>query len=275
MSNGPGARRGRQLRRAADGGWLASRGCSCLAGAPGQPFAWLLALCLGLAAPARAQDEPPAGDAGSPAPAEAEKPIPTTWYAQALAYSESGINVTHFWSKDIDKLRAETVVAGHRVVTIVNGDTYYAYDLLSRAGLAIKRSPVAVTQDAARRRPFGSEVDAVLRLGGEYMGTETLAGRTVDVFQVTDNLGKRKVWVSNDDRRLTIRLTLFRRATGQTLHTDFLNWSYGLPIADAYFVPEADVRLLQVGFEEYLKKQANREPLGPVPVLYTDLLHGH
>jgi len=230
----------------------------------------LLALCLAGGA-AGAPEE-----AGPEAPtAVAPPPLPDTWYAQALAYAETGINVTHFWSKGSAKLRAETVIAGHRVVTIVNGDTYYAYDLLSRAGLAIRRSPVAVEQDATRGRPFGKEVDAILRLGGEKVGVETLAGRQVQVYQVTDGLGKRQVWISDDERRLTIRLKLFRRATGQTLHTDFLNWAYGLPIADDFFVPEPDVKLLKLSFEEYLEHQTKREPLGPVPVLYTDLLHGH
>jgi hypothetical protein len=234
------------------------------------PLVVALGLLVG-AAPAPAQEgaTPEAG----PPPAAAE--LPNTWYAQALAYSEAGINVTHFWSKDRDKLRAETVVAGHRVVTIVNGDTYYAYDLLSRAGLAIGRSEIAIQQDSGRGRPFGKELDAVTRLGGERVGEEDLGGRTLDVYQVTDELGKRKLWVTQDPRRLTIRLKLFRRSTGQTLHTDFLNWSQGLPITDAFFQPEPDVTLLRLGFDEYVAKQASREPLGPVPVLYTDLLHGH
>lgn len=229
-----------------------------------------LALAL-LVLPARAQDEPPPKE-GAPA---AAADLPNTWYAQALAYSESGINVTHFWSKGTDKMRAETVVSGHRVVTIVDGNTYYAYDLLSRAGLAIQRSPLAIQQDAERVRPFGKELDAVTRLGGESVGEEDLAGRTLDVYQVTDDLGKRKLWVTQDPRRLTIRLQMFRRSSGRTLNTDFLNWSQGLPITDAFFQPEPDVTLLRLGFDEYLQKQANREPLGPVPVLYTDLLHGH
>ena len=236
-------------------------------------LAWV-PLALGLltaSAPARAQQETTPEAAAQPAAAD----LPDTWYAQALAYSDAGINVTHFWSKGSDKLRAETVVMGHRVVTIVNGDTYYAYDLLSRAGLAIQRSEIAVQQDSGRGRPFGQELAALIRLGGERVGEDTLGGRTLDVYQVTDELGKRKLWVSSDPNLLTIRLQMFRRSTGQTLHTDFLNWSHGLPITDAFFRPEPDVTLLRLSFDEYVAKQASREPLGPVPVLYTDLLHGH
>jgi outer membrane lipoprotein-sorting protein len=249
-----------------------------MVGGGGWSVGWLAALAVGLFAlaagpcPASAQGDTHAQAA---APEAAGAALPDTWYAQALAYSESGINVTHFWSKGSDKLRAETVVAGHQVVTIVNGNTYYAYDLLSREGLAIGRSPVALKQDATRGRPFGKELDAVIRLGGERIGEETLAGQPVQVYQVTDSLGQRKLWVSDDSRQLPIRLKLFRRATGQTLHTDFLNWARGLPIADAYFEPEPDVKLLRLSFDEYLAKQGDREALGPVPVLYTDLLHGY
>ena len=41
-------------------------------------------------------------------------------------------------------MRAETVIAGHRVVTIVRGETYYAYDRTLRKGVAIRRSGRAV-----------------------------------------------------------------------------------------------------------------------------------
>ena len=66
-----------------------------------------------------------------------------------LARSEAGINVTHFWSKG-PWLRAETVVAGHKVTTIVRGDTYYAYDSILRRGVALKRSEGAIARDAGR-----------------------------------------------------------------------------------------------------------------------------
>jgi hypothetical protein len=251
------------VRRRTGGGGRGRLGAGCLAAA--------LLVLIGVAG-ARAQEAPAEGQ---PAAAPPESELPDTWYAQALAYSEAGINVTHFWSKGSNKLRAETVIAGHPVVTIVNGPTYYAYDLLSRAGVAIARSPTAIEQDATRGRPFGQEVVAIERLGGERIGEEELGGRIVQVYQVTDALGKRQAWVSNDPRRLTIRLKLFRRATGQTLHTDFLNWAQGLPISDSFFEPEPGVKLLELSFEKYVEMQANREPIGPVPVLYTDLLHGY
>jgi hypothetical protein len=215
-----------------------------------------------------------AAAAREPAAGTREDSLPDTWFAQALAHSDVGVNVTHFWSKQ-DKLRAETVFLGHRIVTIVNGPTYYAYDLLTREGLAIGRSPAAIQQDAERSRPFGNELDAIVRTGGEKVGEELVGGSPVEVYQVTDELGKRQVWVTPDARKLPLRIRLFRRQTGQTLQTDFLDWKRGLPITDGFFQPEPDVALQRLSFEEYVAKQSDRESIGPVPVFYTDLLHGY
>jgi hypothetical protein len=230
----------------------------------------LAGLALAVAGVAGAQEQ-----ATGPKPAPPPRaPLPDTWYTQALAYSEAGINVTHFWSRG-RSLRAETVIAGHRVVTIVSADTYYAYDLLSRRGIAVKRTAKAMQQDAARARPFGNELDALLRHGGESIGTDEVGGRPVEVFQATDGRGRRQVWVTTDSLRLPIRLKIWRRSTGQTLHTDFLSWTRGLPIDAGFFEPEPDVAFERMSFEEYVAQQADRVPLGPVPVLYTDLLHGY
>jgi hypothetical protein len=233
----------------------------------------LLLGCLGAGPAAAAERAAAAAAEGAPAKTLVE-PLPDTWYAQALAHSDAGINVTHFWSKE-DKLRAETVFLGHRIVTIVNGPTYYAYDLLTREGLAIGRSATALQQDAARARPFGNELDAVVRTGGEKVGEDVVGGTTVEVYQVTDQLGKRQVWVTPDARKLPLRIRLFRRQTGQTLQTDFLDWKRGIPVTDAFFQPEPDVALTRLSFEDYVTRQGDRESLGPVPVLYTDLLHGY
>jgi hypothetical protein len=213
----------------------------------------------------------------APAAAQQEEAKPAerfdTWYAQALAHSEVGLNVTHFWSKG-PLLRAETVVVGRRVITIVNGPTYYAYDGLGRVGVAVGRSPSAIEGDAERKRPFGNELSAILRQGAESVGMENLGGREVEVFRVTDEHGRRQVWVTTEKERLPLRLEVFRRQTGQILRTDFLNWLSGIPISDAFFEPEPGIDFVQLSFDEYLARQADGKPLGPVPIFYTDLLHG-
>lgn len=229
---------------------------------------------LALVAPALGEEEAkPAAQAGKPLP-PGEPPKMNTWYAQVLAHSPVGINVTHFWSKD-RKLRSETVIAGRRIVTIVDETTYYAYDLLVRTGIAVQRSPVAIEQDAKRQRPFGNEFFALQRQGAEPIGSDQLGGKDVEVFQITDDRGRRKLWVTSDERRLPLRVFAYQRSSGREMTTDYLNWQRGLPILNAFFIPEPGVDIAVLSYEDYVEKQAARVPLGPVPVLYADLLHGY
>jgi outer membrane lipoprotein-sorting protein len=232
-------------------------------------LAGLLAAML-FAAPAAAQQQ----EAAQPQP-QATPPVeyPDTWYAQAMAHSEVGLNVTHFWSKG-PLLRAETVVVGRRVITIVTGSTYYAYDGVGRIGVAVGRSPSAIEQDSERKRPFGNELSSLLRQGAESVGFETLGGRKVEVFRVTDEHGRRQIWVTTDEERLPLRVEVFRRQTGQILRTDFLNWLSGVPISDAFFEPEPGIDFLHLSIAEYVARQTEGKPPGPVPIFYTDLLHG-
>jgi hypothetical protein len=234
----------------------------------------LVACALVLTAPAAGEEkkEAPSPEKEGKLPS-GEPPDMNTWYAQVLAHSPVGINVTHFWSKD-SKLRAETVIAGRRIVTIVDETTYYAYDLLVRTGIAVQRAPKAIAQDKDRPRPFGNELHALLRQGAEPIGPESLGGQDVDVYQITDERGRRKLWVTQDERRLPLRVFAYQRVSGTGMNTDYLNWQRGLPILNAFFIPEPGVDIATLSYEEYIQKQAKRQPLGPVPVLYSDLLHG-
>src|SRR5436309_3679663 len=101
---------------------------------------------------------------------------PPTWYAQALTRGEAGLNVTHFWSKGA-MLRSETVVAGHKIVTIVRGERYYAYDGLTGEGLSIRREPATAAADRPDQRPFAREYDILIGQGAELVREETLLGR--------------------------------------------------------------------------------------------------
>ena len=58
------------------------------------------------------------------------------------------------------------------------------------------------------------------------------------------------------------------------MKTNYLNWQSGIPILNAFFIPEPGVDIARLTYEEYVQKQAERVPLGPVPVLYADMLHG-
>jgi hypothetical protein len=213
------------------------------------------------AAPKRAKD--PGAEAGSGSP--------PTWYALTLAHAELGLNVAYFWSKGA-KLRAETVVAGHKIVSIVNGDTYYAYDATGREGVAIGRAPEAIAKDSPGRRPFGREVEIIVGQGGEKVGEEDVGGRPVERYRVTDAAGRREVWVTKDELRLPVRLEIYTRLSGKTIHTEFVNWAAELPIDDGFFEPEAGVRFTRLSYQEFAERQFT--PVGPVPILYMDLLTG-
>jgi hypothetical protein len=197
---------------------------------------------------------------------------PATWYVQALTRGEAGLNVTHFWSKG-PWMRAETVLGAHRIVTIVRGDRYYAYDALTRQGLAIRREPATVAADRADRRPFGQEYDIVMRQGGELVREEKLAGRRAAIFRVTDEVGRRELWATLDEPRVPLRVEIFDRRTGARRVTDYLNWLNDVPIADAFFEPDPQIALQEMDYTEYLRRTAEAGWSEPAPVLYSGLLY--
>jgi hypothetical protein len=220
-------------------------------------------------------DQPEAAQAGPDATKEAETPgeASPTWYSQALAQGPGGLNVTHFWSKG-SKLRAETVVAGHKVVTLVNGDWYYAYDATSGHGIRIRRAPQAIAMDAPYRRPFGNETVRLIRQGAEKIRDEEFHGREVEIYQLTDRMGRRTVWATKDALNIPLRVEMYIRSTASEQTTDYTDWLTGLALSDRYFELDSGVEVETYEFEEYLEKMATVGAVGPVPVLYTHLLRG-
>jgi hypothetical protein len=91
---------------------------------------------------------------------------------------------------------------------------------------------------------------------------------------VTDETGKRELWVTQEAPQLPIRVEIFRRATGSKAYQDFVDWMRGIPISDSFFQPEGGVELERHTLEEYLLRMARDGPVGPVPILFGDLLHG-
>jgi len=214
-----------------------------------------------------------AGDEPSPDAAASERSAgPPTWYAQALARGDAGLNVTHFWSKG-PLLRAETVVSGHKIITIVSGEWYYAFDGLLKRGMAIRRDATAVARDAPGRRPFGNEYEILIEQGAEKVGEEVLLGRPSGIFRITDQHGRRELWVTLDDAHLPLRIEIFERSTGRKRYTDYINWRSSLFIPDAFFEPAPGIELERIDFEEYVRRSVETGPVGPVPVLYSNLLH--
>jgi hypothetical protein len=210
---------------------------------------------------------------GQGKPEQSAKPSgPATWYAQTLTRGEGGLNVTHFWSKGA-WLRAETVVAAHKIVTIVRGDRYYAYDGLTGRGISIRREPAAIAEDRPDRRPFAREYEILTRQGAELVREETLVNRRAGIYRVTDENGRRELWVTQDELRMPLRLEIFDRASGGERVVDYVNWQSDFAIDDAFFAPDAHASLEEMDYSEYLRRSSEQGSVGPVPVFYTNLLY--
>lgn len=194
-----------------------------------------------------------------------------TWYVEAIGQGVGGVQVSSFWSKG-RKLRSQSVIGGHLVLTYVNGDTYYAIDGLSGVGVAIRRAPKALADDAKGGRPMANEGRQLVARGAEEVKTERLGGREVKVYRLTDAQGKHTAWVTNDPQQLLVKLETFRRGEGQSATTIF-SYQRGLEIPDAFFEPDPRFTLERMTHEEYLTRIA-QGPVGPVPVIHTDLLRG-
>jgi len=195
-----------------------------------------------------------------------------SWWTQRLTFGEGPAFAENLWSKGL-RMRAESVVEGHRVTTLVDEKRYVIIDEFGRTGISIARSPRAIGQDAKRKRLFGNEAEDLLRDGAEKVGSEVRAGQEVDHYRLTRKDGDRdEVWVTQDERRLPLE-TLFRdRSTGAMNRRVYLRWVEA-PWPDALFEPAAGVKLEQLSYDEYLER-SRKGPVGPAPPFYSELLHG-
>jgi hypothetical protein len=202
-----------------------------------------------------------------------KKPVTPSWYAQTLSRGDTGLNVTNLWSLN-SLFRAETVTRGHKLVTIVSGDTYYVYDALLRTGIAVRRAPAALAAESRTPRPFGNEAQILIEEGGEKIREENAGGTRVDVYQITDDNGRRMVWATQDDRRLPVRVEVFGRKSGSTRYKEYVDWAGGIPLTEAFFEPDPGVQFERFELDEYIAKALERDPVTAIPILYVELLHG-
>jgi hypothetical protein len=206
--------------------------------------------------------------AAGPVHAEDEEgAAPETWFARMLARNQSQLTVSYFWSQGA-KLRVDTVLAGQLIVTIVNGDTYYTYSPSGGGGLAVERAPEAIAADATSGRPFGREVELLRDQGAEKVGEEMFRGRMCDVYRVTDSDGKREIWATQDEPRVTRRSGIFRRSSGTTQYLDYDQWLRGLPIAAGFFEPHAGIELKRYSLSGYLLEATRDGTLGAIQFLH-------
>lgn len=205
-------------------------------------------------------------------PTQDAAPSTRTWHATTVVSSRVGHRIIHYWSKG-SSLRAETLIAGHPIVTIVRGDRYLAIDRLTGEGLDIARSPRARAEDGKRERPFGNELEEVRAAGGEKVDELRQSGVSTEVWRVTDAKTRRTVWVSTREPRVPVRYEIYVRGGGDTITTDYANWGFDLEIPDRFFATPEDLALERLDYETYLSR-SQEGPVGAVPVLYPDLLHG-
>jgi len=208
-----------------------------------------------------AADEPP-----KPAPK------PKTWHVSTFGSGGVGYRILHYWSKGAI-LRAQTLIAGHPVVTIVRGDRYLVLDMLLMKGVEIRRSPAAQAEDAKRERPFGNDFEALRRDHGEKVGDEQISGVQAEIWRVSDSDGRRTVWVTKSEPRVPLRTETFDRSSGATLNVDYSNWIFDLDMPDAFFEPPAGMSLETFEYEDYVARSLAGKP-DPAPIFFPHLLHG-
>ena len=180
--------------------------------------------------------------------------------------------MVHFWSKG-PLFRSEAILAGRKIVTIVDRTTYYVLDEVAGTGIAIERSEAARALDDRGKRPFANELDKLLRNGGELIRSEESAGQPVDVYRLTDDRGRRTIWVSTGKPSVPLRVVTYDRKSATTGKLDYVNWLHNPVLADSFFAPDPRTKIERFTYEKY-RKQIVKAPLGPAPVLYRHLLHG-
>lgn len=197
---------------------------------------------------------------------------PTSWYVSTVVSGRSGYRVTHYWSKG-PNFRAQTLVGIHPVTTIVRGDRYWVYDEILKEGIEIKRSALAIAEDAKGSRPFGNDLENLIRSNGEKIETGLLSGIPAETWRVTNEAGRRTVWVTVGEPRVPLRVENFDRESGESATLNYSNWTSEFDLPDSTFEPPADLRLEKFEYEQYLEKSLEGM-VGPAPVFYPKLLHG-
>ena len=201
-----------------------------------------------------------------------ERTSPRTWHATTLVSGRRGYRMIHYWSKG-GNMRAETLIAGHPFTTIVRGDRYIAIDGLRGVGIDVGRSALARAEDAKRLRPFANDFEELRRAGAEKVEDTRAAGVPAELWRTTSAEERRSLWVSRKEPRVPIRFEIFFRGSAETIRTEYTNWDFDLEIPNRFFDTPQGIELERYDYEGFIAKSLEG-PVGSVPVLYPDLLHG-
>lgn len=194
------------------------------------------------------------------------------YYSMTLGRSGFDLVVASYWSLG-PLLRSETAVAGHTIVTIVDKKHYYTYDALTRKGYRVGRSKSSIAQDEGRLRPFALDYNVLIDQGGEKIREETLNGIRVDVYRVTDQRGRRTLWVTQNSLKFPVKLETYDRKTGRTSELDWVQWIPGIDLEEEFF--EVPRKLDLRRFDDYSAfiDALKEGPISPSPPLFHSLLH--
>ena len=209
-----------------------------------------------------------AGLAGAEEPNKA----PDSWHSTAFVRGPMGIRVIDYWSKG-DDMVARTLINGRPVTTIVQGGRYIVFDGLDGVGLDVARSKNALKEDRKRDRPFAFELDELKRDGGEKIEDVSIGSMRGEIWQVRDEQGRRKLWVSKGVPSVPLRVETFDRASAETIELDYQNWVFDMPLPERFFRPPAGLDLTRFEYDAYLAASGSSSMVS-VPILYPDLLHG-
>lgn len=107
------------------------------------------------------------------------------------------------WFRAPGQFRTVTSVAGHDMISLVNGNDIYIFQPGAFIGMKLDRA-------AARQQARGVETDELIqqmqrwKATGRKLGSETLAGRECDVYEINETVngqatkGKVWLWKKND-----------------------------------------------------------------------------
>ena len=109
--------------------------------------------------------------------------------------------------------------------------------------------------------------------GGEKVREETLNGIRVDVYRLTDQKGKRTLWVTQNSLKFPVKLEAYNRKTGRTSVLDWVQWIPAIDLEKEFFKPPKGLELRR--FDDYFQfREALKEgPVEPSPPLFQHLLH--
>jgi hypothetical protein len=195
-----------------------------------------------------------------------------SWYTSTVVSGRGGYRVTHYWSLG-PALRSQTLVGVSPIVTIVQGDRYWAYNELLGEGIEVKRSAQAIAEDGKRGRPFGKDLEGLIRSGGERVETGLLSGVRAETWRVTNSQGRRTVWVRVDEPKVPLRVENFNRESGESATLSYSNWASGFEIPKEFFEPPANLRLRKFEYEAYVAESL-KGPVGSAPILHPEMIHG-